>query len=152
MLQFHKAAFSLETAVNNFRTGVGRRFLQWEEGADLGLRSCWLHSTLPCLHWATWSQSQFEPCFPTSEAQRMIRFCWFFTALCSSGHKLPLDCRHSHLDSHFLAVITPKLLKCQQSHPEQMYAQGGCVLLAPRPGCITCRNLTPNSSDGEMHR
>lgn len=36
MLQFHKAAFSLETAVNNFRTGVGRRFLQWEEGADLG--------------------------------------------------------------------------------------------------------------------
>lgn len=50
MLQFHKAAFSLETAVKSSRTGVGRRFLLWEEGADLGLRRCWLHSTLPCIH------------------------------------------------------------------------------------------------------
>lgn len=78
MLQFHKAAFSLETAVKSSRTGVGRRFLLWEEGADLGLRSCWLHSTLPCIHWAALSQSQFEHRgFPILEAQRMIRFAGF---------------------------------------------------------------------------
>lgn len=131
--------------------------LGWEEDFCSGRKELiGSQKLLAPFHPAMPSLGNLEPVtvwalFPHLWSPENDQICWFFTALCSSGHKLPLDCRHSHLDSHFLAVITPKLLKCQQSHPEQTYAQGGCVLLAPRPGCITCRNLTPNSSDGEMH-
>lgn len=79
------------------------------------------------------------------------QICWFFTALCSSAHKLPLHCSVIHSEFTLLGSNNPQTSEMPRISSRANVCSRWWVLLAPRPACIPCKNLTSYSSAGDMH-